>query len=84
MQESDHLEENGEERQGKAPYGLTMRELTVLKLVTAGLSDKEIARDLEISPLTVHKHVANLLTKMKASSRTEAGVRAVREGLLEE
>ena len=65
------------------PYGLTFRELTVLHLVAAGRADKEIARELGISPLTVHKHVANILGKMNAASRTEAGVRALREGLLD-
>jgi DNA-binding NarL/FixJ family response regulator len=65
------------------PYGLTRRELTVLNLVVAGESDKEVGLTLGISPLTVHKHMSNILGKMNASSRTEAGVRAVREGLLD-
>ena len=64
------------------PYGLTFREFTVLHLVAAGKTDKEIARELGISPLTVHKHVSSILARMSASSRTEAGVRALREGLL--
>ena len=64
------------------PYGLTVRELTVLRLVAAGKANKEIASELSISLLTVHKHVSNILGKMNATSRTEAGVRAVREGLL--
>jgi len=64
-------------------YGLTFRELAVLHLVAAGESDKEIATVLSISPLTAHKHIANILEKMGAASRTEAGVRALREGLLD-
>jgi PAS domain S-box-containing protein len=64
-------------------YGLTFRELAVLHLVAAGESDKEIATVLGISPLTAHKHLANILDKMGAASRTEAGVRALREGLLD-
>ena len=67
----------------KNPYRLTFREFTVLHHVAAGQADKEIARELGISPLTVHKHVANILGKMNAASRTEAGVRALREGLLD-
>ena len=67
----------------KNPYGLTFREFTVLYLVAAGRTDKEIASELGISPLTAHKHVANILGKMNATSRTGAGVRAVREGLLD-
>jgi DNA-binding NarL/FixJ family response regulator len=50
--------------------------------VAAGESDKEIAATLGISTLTASKHLANILRKMGAASRTEAGVRAIREGLL--
>jgi PAS domain S-box-containing protein len=64
-------------------YGLSFRELTVLNLVAAGKSDKEIANLLGISLGTASKHTGNILAKMEASSRTEAGVRAVREGLLD-
>jgi PAS domain S-box-containing protein len=64
-------------------YNLTFRELTILHLVAAGESDKEIATVLGISPLTAHKHLANILEKMGAASRTEAGVRAIREELLD-
>ena len=78
----EQLEEGVERRLGRDPYGLTFRELTVLHLVAAGKTDREIAGGLGISHLTVHKHVGNILGKMHASSRTEAGVRALREGLL--
>lgn len=64
-------------------YNLTVRELTVLSLVSNGYSDKEIGQALGISPLTVTKHVQNLMAKMGAPSRAEACARAVREGLLE-
>ena len=65
------------------PYGLTFRELTVLHQVAAGKADKEIGLELGISPLTASKHLTNILGKMGAASRTEAGVRALREGLLD-
>jgi PAS domain S-box-containing protein len=64
-------------------YGLTFRELTVLHLVAAGKTDRQVALELGISPLTVHKHLTNIFGKMGAASRTEAGVRALREGLLD-
>ncbi len=63
-------------------YDLTFRELTVLHLVAEGKSDGEIASILVISPRTASKHMENILAKMGASSRTEVGVRAVREQLL--
>lgn len=80
----DELEARVEERLADArdPYGLTFRELTVLHLVAQGKADKEIATELGISPHTVQKHLSRILSKMRAASRTEAGVRAVREGLL--
>lgn len=64
------------------PYGLTARERTTLSLVAAGKSNKEIARDLTISPVTVSSHVASILRKMHAASRAEAAARAVRESLV--
>lgn len=63
-------------------YDLTFRQLTVLHLVAQGKSDREIGMALGISPLTVNTHVSRALKKMGASSRTEAGVRALREGLI--
>lgn len=54
----------------------TRRELEVLRHVHSGLSNKEIAAALFISERTVHFHVSNLLTKMGASSRTQAAARA--------
>lgn len=65
-----------------SPYDLTFRQLTVLHLVAQGKSDREIGLALGISPLTVNTHVSRALKKMGASSRTEAGVRALREGLI--
>ena len=80
----DDLEARVERKMGgKAAYGLTFRELTVLHLVADGKPDKEIATVLGISPLTASKHVTNILAKMRASSRAEASARAVREKLLD-
>jgi len=64
------------------PYNLTFREFTVLHLLSRGLPDKQIAADLGVSLSTATKHVSNILAKMDASSRTEASVRALREGLI--
>ena len=69
--------------QRRSPYGLTFRELTVLNVVATGKSGKQIAIELGISPLTVQKHLSNILAKMNASSRTEAVARGLREGLLD-
>jgi PAS domain S-box-containing protein len=83
QQRREDLEARVEERFPSGnDYGLTFREMTVLQLIVTGRADKEIGQHLGISPTTVHKHVASILDKMKAGSRTEAGVRALREGLV--
>lgn len=61
---------------------LTARELDVLKLVAQGLSDAEIAERLVVSPHTVHRHVANIRTKLGLSSRAAAVAYAARAGLI--
>jgi PAS domain S-box-containing protein len=63
-------------------HGLTFRELTVLQLVVAGKSDKEIGETLGISPLTANKHVSNIFRKLNVGSRTSATVIALRDGLV--
>jgi PAS domain S-box-containing protein len=78
----DELERKVERQYGvRNPYGFTFREFTVLHFVARGAADKEIATELGIALSTVNKHVSNILGKMNAASRTEAGVRAVQEGL---
>lgn len=67
---------------GENRYTLSFRELTVLDLMVAGLADKEISAQLGCSRFTVNKHVTKILAKLGARSRTEAAVRAIREGLL--
>ncbi len=57
-----------------AGEGVTDREADVLRLVIAGLDNKEIAAALRLSPRTVEKHVENLLRKTGARSRTELAV----------
>jgi DNA-binding NarL/FixJ family response regulator len=58
------------------------RELEVLRLVGAGKANKEIAAELVISERTARTHVSNVLRKIGVSSRTQAAVLAVREGLV--
>ena len=61
---------------------LSPRQVDVLRLIVAGRSDRQIAEDLFISHRTVSSHVAAILNKLDASSRSEVAVRAVREGLI--
>ena len=62
-------------------FGLTARELDVLRLIARGLRDREIADELSISTRTVSGHVTNLLAKLEVDSRTAAAAFAVRHGL---
>lgn len=62
---------------------LTPRETEVLGLLAAGLTNTRIARELGIAENTVKYHVASLLGKLRAESRTEAVVVAARAGLLQ-
>ena len=62
---------------------LTSRELDVLLLVAAGKPNKQIAAELAISERTARTHVSRILRKLHLSSRTQAALWAVREGLVE-
>jgi len=62
---------------------LTSRELDVLRLVAAGKPNKQIANELSISERTARTHVSRILRKLHLSSRTQAALWAVREGLVE-
>lgn len=61
---------------------LSEREMEVLQLIADGLSNKEIAARLHVSPHTVKTHVARLLEKLEVSRRTAALARARALGLL--
>jgi DNA-binding CsgD family transcriptional regulator/tetratricopeptide (TPR) repeat protein len=65
-----------------SPYGLTGRELAVLRLVAAGRTNAEIGAELYISPKTAGVHVSNILRKLGVSGRVQAAALAERAGLL--
>ncbi|CDE42614.1 two component transcriptional regulator LuxR family [Clostridium sp. CAG:768] len=61
---------------------LTQREYEVLKLVVEGLSNNEIAQELTISEHTAKAHVCNIIQKLVVDDRTQAAVKALKEGLV--
>lgn len=71
------------ESAASAEHGLTEREIEVVRLVTQGLTDREVAARLFISPRTVDRHLRNIFMKLEVGSRSALGVLAVRYGLLE-
>lgn len=66
----------------RASVRLSAREREVLALVAAGISNKGIARELQVSPNTVKFHIATILAKLDAATRAEAVVAALRRGEL--
>jgi len=63
---------------------LTAREVEVLRLVAQGLSNKDIAARLVISPKTTGNHIEHIYTKIGASNRATASLFAMQHGLLPE
>jgi DNA-binding NarL/FixJ family response regulator len=66
------------------PGGLTQREVEVLRLIAVGMSNRDIANALFVSPNTVASHVRSILTKTNTANRTEAAAYARHHNLLAE
>jgi DNA-binding NarL/FixJ family response regulator len=80
----NHITTHGHATAGPAPLpaaGLTARQDEVLVLLTRGLSNKEIARDLKMAEGTVKIHIAGIFRRLNVQNRTEAALRARELGL---
>lgn len=69
-------------RVGKVAFGLTQRELEVLRLIVKGLTNKEIAKKLWVTESTIKTHVSNVLRKLGEPDRKGAILRALKAGLV--
>lgn len=74
---------NGDLDKKIIPTKLTKRETEVLKLITEGMLNKEIAHKLSISEKTVKNHVSNIFKKIKVSDRTQAAVYAIKNSIVD-
>ncbi len=72
----------GRKRPG-ADHDLTEREITVLRLVAEGKTNKEIANNLDLSEKTVKNHVRNIFHKLQVYDRTQAAISAIRKGIID-
>jgi HD-GYP domain-containing protein (c-di-GMP phosphodiesterase class II) len=71
-------------RRREWPGGMTAREVEVLRLVARGLSNKEIAQQLLITPKTASSHVEHIYAKIEATNRAQASLYAMKHGLMSE
>jgi DNA-binding NarL/FixJ family response regulator len=67
---------------GPMPYGLTNREVEILRLLSEGMSNRGIAEELDITLHTVRNHVQAVIRKVGAHSKLEAVSTALREGVI--
>ena len=67
---------------GKSDFGLTNREIEVLKLIAQGYTNNEISSVLFISPHTVKSHMINIFNKLNVNDRTQAAVSATQNNII--
>lgn len=77
------LSEGKGRRKSTLEHDLTEREITVLRLVSEGKTNKEIANVLDLSEKTVKNHVRNIFHKLHVFDRTQAAILAIRKGIIE-
>jgi DNA-binding NarL/FixJ family response regulator len=70
------------EEWGDYPGGMSEREVEVLRLVAAGLTDAQVADQLTISPRTVNRHLSSIYSKLGVATRTAAARLAIEHGLV--
>jgi two-component system NarL family response regulator len=78
----DYLRPASEQADANENKTLSIRELEVLQLVSAGASNGEIANQLSISEATVKAHLRNIMDKLQVKNRAQAVARAISKGML--
>ena len=81
LEAATKVQEN-EPQKPEKNYGLTSRETQILKLITEGYSNIEIAKELFVSINTTKAHVASILQKLEVDDRLQAALKALKERLV--
>ena len=76
------LAEDKAQTRSLVDHDLTEREITVLRLVASGQTNKEVANSLELSENTIKNHLGNIFHKLHVYDRTQAAVLAIRRGII--
>jgi DNA-binding NarL/FixJ family response regulator len=76
------LAEDKAQTRSLVDHDLTEREITVLRLVASGQTNKEVANSLELSEKTIKNHMGNIFHKLHVYDRTQAAVLAIRRGII--
>lgn len=71
-----------EEKEHSNPFALSQRELEVLTLLVEGLSNQQIADKLCLGTETIKTHMRHIMRKLSVSDRTQAAIKAMREGIV--
>lgn len=78
-----YIQHSGNKKPGEGDKSLTNRETEIVKLITEGLTHKEIAAKLFISKRTVDSHVANIIEKFQFRSKADIIKYAIKTGIME-
>ena len=76
-------EPSGDKPAEPSPGSLTLRELGVLRLLSAGNTNRQIAEELRLSLSTVKRHLERIISKLEVSDCTQAALKAVELGLID-
>ena len=82
LAEKAYRAQQEENKKPEKDYGLTSREAQILKLITEGYSNNEIANQLFVSINTTKAHVASILQKLEVDDRLQAALKALKERLV--
>jgi len=85
LNEFTHLsgKDNRAQKAARSEDDLSEREITVLKLMAEGKSNKEIANELNLSDKTIKNHIHHIFQKLSVTDRTKAVISAIRMGLID-